>query len=364
MTKRLLALLLAMLMCFAIFACDSKSKSNRDDDDDDDITSTVSENNNENNNESNNDNGNESNSENSDESNDESNNENNNENNQSGPLLYKVTDDSGNVVWLFGSIHIGREDYYPLPDYVMNAFNSSDVLAVEADIVAFEQDTDAQEAALMQFIYMDGSTITDHISAELYQELVNILTENNSYIPWLDLYKPYMWYNFISSFIMEKVEANSELGIDRYFINLANEKNVEIEEIESVDSQYAMFANFSDELMEIMLAAEIDSYNNISEAKEQYEVLLDLWASGDEAALREYLSEGDSEFDSAEDEALYNEYNNAMIVNRNKLMTDYADDALNSGEEVFICVGAAHVVGDGGMVDMLRNRGYTVELVK
>ena len=34
------------------------------------------------------------------------------------PLLYKVTDADGNVVWLFGSIHVGKEEFYPLPDYV------------------------------------------------------------------------------------------------------------------------------------------------------------------------------------------------------------------------------------------------------
>ena len=45
-------------------------------------------------------------------------------------------------------------------------------------------------------------------------------------------------------------------------------------------------------------------------------------------------------------------------------MTDYAVDALASGEEIFICVGAAHVVGDGAIADNLRELGYTVEVVR
>ena len=45
-------------------------------------------------------------------------------------------------------------------------------------------------------------------------------------------------------------------------------------------------------------------------------------------------------------------------------MTDFAEDALASGDEVFICVGAAHVVGEGAMADLLAKRGYTVTLVK
>ena len=37
------------------------------------------------------------------------------------PLLYKVTDGEGNTAWLFGSIHVGQDYFYPLPDYVTEA---------------------------------------------------------------------------------------------------------------------------------------------------------------------------------------------------------------------------------------------------
>ena len=37
------------------------------------------------------------------------------------PLLYQVTDAEGHTIWLFGSIHVGREDFYPLPEYVTSA---------------------------------------------------------------------------------------------------------------------------------------------------------------------------------------------------------------------------------------------------
>lgn len=44
-------------------------------------------------------------------------------------------------------------------------------------------------------------------------------------------------------------------------------------------------------------------------------------------------------------------------------MADFAEDAIASGQEVFICVGAAHVVGEGAMADLLAERGYNVELI-
>ncbi len=372
MQKRFLAIVLAMLMCLALFACDTSSKKKDRDDDDSssDVTSSVSEDS------SLDDSSDDASDESSDVSSDtstdtstdtsaddesSSDDKDNGDSEGSSPLLYKVTDDNGNVIWLMGSIHVGREDYYPLPDYVMDAFEGSDVLAVEADIVAFENDSSAFESILMSMLYLDGSSIASHISAEIYEEAVEILTENNMYMSALEYYKPYMWYSFIDEFAMAKIEnVDATLGIDRYFINLAYEDNMSIDEIESVEIQFNMFNSFSDEIMEVLLQDAIYSYYNTEETQNGYDELMNIWASGDEDAFAEYLNQ-DSEF---EDDALYKEYNDAMIVTRNENMADYAEDALASGEEVFICVGAAHVVGEGAMADLLGERGYTVELVR
>ena len=69
-------------------------------------------------------------------------------------------------------------------------------------------------------------------------------------------------------------------------------------------------------------------------------------------------------FESEEEAALYAEYNDALVTQRNLSMTEYAVEALESGQELFICVGAAHVVGEGAMAELLREMGYTVELVR
>ena len=69
------------------------------------------------------------------------------------PLHYKVNDGEGNTAWLFGSIHVGQDHFYPLPDYVTEAYENSDALAVEADMVTFHTDMEVQTQALMKLIY-------------------------------------------------------------------------------------------------------------------------------------------------------------------------------------------------------------------
>lgn len=285
-----------------------------------------------------------------------------------GPLLYKVSDEKGNVIWLLGSIHVGRDDYYPLPDYVMDAFEGSDALAVEADIISFETDQVAQTQALMMMMYTDGTKIADHISDELYEEAVALMTEYGQYNILLDYFMPITWYQTINSLSVVEAGGNVSLGIDRYFLNYAKETDMKVLEVESAEFQYGMMADFSEELQILMLQSTVDNFYEFDEMRTDLKELMDLWQSGNEAAFAEYLAqssdipEGYQNYENLD--ALLEEYNNAMIVERNQSMTEYAIDALESGEEIFICVGAAHVVGEDAMADNLRELGYTVEIVR
>ena len=283
-------------------------------------------------------------------------------NDEISPLLYKVTDTKGNVAWLFGSIHIGAKRFYPLPDYVLNALDNSDSLAVEFDIVKYEKDQAAAMEMLAQFVITDGRTIKDFVSDDVYEAGKKVLTENGYYAPALDYYMPIMWSNFIDEFLYQKIDVNIDLGIDRHLIERAYEKDIEILDVESAEFQYKMLAGYSKELQALLLKESIDAYNDLETSKKEFGEKVSVWASGDEKKFAKILTE--TEFENEQEKKLYQEYNNAMIINRNKSMTDWAENALKSGKEVFICVGAAHIVGPGAMAEMLENRGYTVELVK
>lgn len=324
MRKRVLALLMAVLVCFTLFGCDVSVDSDNDKDSATSDQATTG---------------------------------------SSSPLLYKVTDDDGNVVWLFGSIHIGRDDYYPLPGYVLDAYNSSDALAVECDINSFESDMKAQMEALALLVYNDGTSIKDHVSEDTYNKAVEIMEENNMYSAALDYYVPSLWSNFVDNCSYTKLKLDVENGIDRYFLELAQEDKKDILEVESAFSQYQMLADFSEELQIYLLESSIESYNELEESKEDINKMMDLWVKGDEKEFADYLNE-EEKLESDEEERLYEEYNNAMLVERNNAMTDYAEEMLKSGKEVFICVGIAHIVGDGAVAQQLKSLGYTVEIIR
>ena len=278
------------------------------------------------------------------------------------PLLYKVTDEAGHVAYLFGSIHVGQEYFYPLPSYVTEAFEGADVLAVEVDIVAFEKSLSAQIIAMKPLIYTDGTRIDDHLPEELYEEAVQFLQIAGAYADALDYYCPAMWSAYIDSFMYGQVDAPAELGIDRYLLKMAKEQDKPIQEVESAEFQYTMLANFSEELQILLLENSLENARDVEGLKADIQETMDLWASGDEEAFVATLYE-ETEV-REEDVPLYEEYEKAMVTDRNISMADYAEEALASGETVFICVGAAHVIGPGAMAELLSQRGYEVKLIQ
>jgi len=77
------------------------------------------------------------------------------------PLLWRATSPAGQSIYLFGSIHVGNAELYPLPDFIMDAFHRSDYLAVEFNLNEMDEDL-MMAIGLMQF-YLDGRTIVDDI---------------------------------------------------------------------------------------------------------------------------------------------------------------------------------------------------------
>ena len=279
------------------------------------------------------------------------------------PLLYKVTGENGGIVWLFGSIHVGIDEMYPFPDYVLDAYNEADALAVECDVIALQKDMALMTEMAQMMIYLDGTTISDHISPELYEAAVEIMEENDSYMKILDYYLPVMWYSTIENFTYANAGYDSSIGIDMTLLTMAKDEDKPILEVESAMFQYEMLASFSPELQELLLQESVDAYGS-EENLEALDSLLTAWCEGDMDSLLEYLNEEPDSDTDPEELKLIEEFNTAMITNRNISMADYAEEILNSNDRVFICVGMAHVLGDGAMVDLLQQRGYTVERIQ
>ena len=280
------------------------------------------------------------------------------------PLLYRVTGDNGQQMYLMGTIHVGDRRTAFLPDEVYDSLEQSDALAVEADVATLEQQmqTDMDFAIQLAALYINagGTATKDLLSEDTYNKAVKLLKASGGYTSGMEYMKPYMWCNTIENFYMTLGQLSSDKGMDMRLLELANEQGMQILEVESALEQMEMVMNFSPEL-QILLLEDALEYS-AAEYCEQVQSLYEMWCAGDEAALREYLDEESGAFTDAE-KALYQEYLDGMIIQRNEDMLDVAVSYLESGETVFYAVGLAHLLQENGLVDTLREAGYRVEQV-
>jgi hypothetical protein len=279
------------------------------------------------------------------------------------PAMWTVTSDSGVTITMLGSMHALKDADYPMPDKIMNAYNSADILAVECDTAEAETAT-YQLSLLKEMVYSDGDTLENHLTSEAYTALSDYLETAGMDISTFAKYKPWAIYSTLDTFAMSEAGLSSQLGVDSYFLDLAHSEDKTIYEVESVDFQMDLLMNMSDEIYsEALLAYEGETVESQSEMlNEMYEA----WRTGDIDTVLE-LNEGTAEEGeeiSPEEQAIIDDYNNQMLYDRNIGMENSVKELLDGDSDVFYVVGAAHFVGDGGIIDLLEKDGYTVTRVE
>ncbi|WP_127539238.1 TraB/GumN family protein [Paenibacillus illinoisensis] len=258
-------------------------------------------------------------------------------------------ENNGNTVYLVGSMHIADDSFYPLREEFEEAFAEADYLGVEIDI-SKAADEAQQKLILDLGSYQDGTTLKDHVSSETYTKLGDILKKNGLEPNALDAFKPWVAESTLASLKSATAGYEASAGVDLYFIQKAIESKLPIIELESYESQLGMFNDFSKELQEETLKATLDNFDVLDDSVNQ---MAEMWKTGNDEQLLDLTNNfSDNE-----------EYNKAMLIDRNIGMADKIDGYLKSDrkEEYFIVVGAAHYLGEHGIVKLLEDKGYTVE---
>ena len=280
------------------------------------------------------------------------------------PMLFHVTGPDGAEGYLFGTIHVADERVNTVLSKLLPYLDACDALAVEFDVVAFENDYAAQMASVQQFLLQDGTTVDQHMPKELYERASALLDEAGLMPNMTKIYKLSMWAQMVEqAALMTRTDYSMEIGMDRTLIQHCYEKNIEVRDVESAEFQYGLLAGFSDELNLLLIENTLDSLEDYGQAIDE---LYETWLAGSYEGLMEVLEEEDegSEEMTEAQQALLEDYNDKMLTQRNLGMRDKALQWLKAGDKVFFAVGAAHLMGEDGLVELLRAAGYSVEQVE
>lgn len=273
-------------------------------------------------------------------------------------FLYKLHNEKNNsTVYLLGSIHIYKEDYYPLSDNIMNAYNESKSLTYEI-LNADSPSTEDLQYVMEKSMYKND-VLKNHVSEELYDKLKKVQEKFEFPPSIVTQYTPAFASLNLEVYLATLQGHNGLAGIEGFFGRRAQRDQKPEYQIESLKSQIDMLASFSYETQIQMLEETVDHALEIDKdeflKENQDEGLFQYWYLGDEEKIMGELTNS----------ALYEnkEYIDKMINHRNELMADYVEKMLEekADETNMVIVGALHVIGKGGIVDLLDEKDYSIE---
>jgi len=260
-------------------------------------------------------------------------------------FLWKV-EKGETTLYLLGSIHALKEDAYPLPPAIEAAFD-------EAEVAVFEIDLDDMTKAAIKMMSAgsleEGRTLEEVVGPETWSEFETHVGSLGFDASLYQGMKPWIAALTVAAFELTKHGYLATSGLDTYFSQRALETRKKRLALETVEFQVGLFADLSPEHS---LAFLVYTLEDLETMIPEMDRLYRDWRVGNVEAVEEALLEGFEEFPDVFER---------MITDRNHSWMPQIEKLLAGDRDAMLVVGSAHLVGEEGVVNLLRAKGYTVE---
>jgi uncharacterized protein len=259
--------------------------------------------------------------------------------------VWKVTDETGNVLYLGGSIHALKSTDYPLPSAYNRAFDASQRLVCEVDPKALAESSKGLSKAGQ---YPRGDSLKNHVDPRTYDYLRRLFgllkvpeTKFARYRPW-----------FLSLILQTpSLHGMSEtLGVEEFLMQRAHANSKPVLGLESAREHTDIFLGLSDRQSEAMLLLLFIPAERSDGGAGN--TMTNAWRRGDVDTVTQFFMDGFRDFPSLADD---------LLTDRNRRWIPKIEGYLHSGKTSFIVAGAAHMGGPNGIIALLRRRGYHLE---
>ena len=266
-------------------------------------------------------------------------------------FLWKVTGSPG-VVYLFGTIHVGRADFYPLAPIIETSFKEADRLITEADLNEPQDSNRLLKMLLQKGTYPAGDSVENHIGQQTRAHLLPYVAATKELAASYTRLKP--WFLTVSIAVIEakRMGFDTDKGLDRHFADAAAETHKPIGTLETTEFQLELMNSFSEELQDrLLLSALLDAEHKT----ELMDDMLQAWKSGNADAMEETKLRYVREYPQLK--PVFEK----MFDQRNDGMTRQIEQFLQTPKTTFVAIGAGHLTGDRGILSQLRGKHYEVE---
>ena len=260
-------------------------------------------------------------------------------------FMWKV-ERGGTKIYLLGSIHALKEDAYPLPPAIEAAFAEVEVAVFEIDL---QDMTKAAIKMMSAGTLEEGRTLEEVVGPDTWSAFEAHVGGLGFDAALYQGMKPWMAALTVAAFELTKHGYLATAGLDTYLSQRADETGKKRVALDTAEFQVSLFADLSSEQSLAFLRYTLEDLEAM--IPEMDRLYLD-WRAGNVESIERALLEGFEEFPEVFEK---------MMASRNRAWMPQIEELLAGDRDAMVVVGSAHLVGEQGVVNLLRKKGYTVE---
>jgi uncharacterized protein YbaP (TraB family) len=274
--------------------------------------------------------------------------------------FWKIEKAGAEPSWLLGTMHISDPRVLAMPEGAKAAFDKAATVIVESDEITSQQQATVKllaEPGLTMFI--DGKSITDMLSKDDIAKLEAGLKERGIPLNAVLKMKPWILSSFVALPACEF--ARKARGASFLDMKLANDALADGKRLVGLETLLEQMKALSDLPMSFHIQSLIDMLQLGDRMEDVMATMIDLYLKGEVGMIMPMMKSIDANLGERQDG--YDAFEQRIIDDRNHVMADGAAPHLEKGG-VFMAVGALHLPGKVGVIELLRAKGFTLTAVR
>lgn len=258
-------------------------------------------------------------------------------------LLWEVSKDGlSHKTYIYGTMHLIEKEYFYFPESLENLVKKSEVLVMELDGLP------DYASAMSLMMLPEGESIQDYFTEEEMNTIYDFMEKEmkmtkEAFDFSFGKMKPFIILQLITA---KQFEGDTE-SFELTLTSLAKENKLEIKGLETIEQQLGFFDMIPSKDLGKMIITYFDEADSLLiQTKEMQRV----YRKGDLDSLAIFMTESAPELMEFED---------ILLTNRNKAWIPKIIEFIHQ-KPTFIAVGAGHLAGEEGVLELLRKEGYTV----
>jgi uncharacterized protein YbaP (TraB family) len=251
-------------------------------------------------------------------------------------------------VFLLGSLHVLKSSAYPLAAAIERAYAASQRLVFETNLGAMMEP--AILAKMMELgVYPEGRDLFQNISETTRKNLEKKLQDLGLPPANFSRFKPWFIAVTLTTLELQRMGFDPQYGIDLHFYTKATADEKELVYLESVDYQLNLLAKMNVMDQNSFL---VQTLKDLEISAQLADDMMAAWQNGQAQDLHDLLFKSFEDHPGIEDR---------LLTRRNKEWLPQIEKMLKTPKTTLVIVGAGHLIGPDGLVELLKQKGYKVK---